>query len=228
MQLFDLAGANPALRFSPFCWRARMALAHKGLAVETLPWRFLEKDRIAHAGTTVPVLVDGTRSVADSNAIAEYLEDSHPDRPSLFGGPGGRALSRYFVSWTDGTLHPLVARCVVKDIFDCIAPSDQPYFRESREKRFGMTLEQVQANRDETVLALRQALMPLRFMLAKQPFLGGATPLYPDYIVFGAFMWARNVSAFKLLEADDPVHAWRARLLAAFDGLAATSLGYDI
>ena len=38
--LHDLAGADPALRFSPYCWRTKLALAHKGLAVTTLPWRF--------------------------------------------------------------------------------------------------------------------------------------------------------------------------------------------
>ena len=41
--MYDLAGADPALRFSPYCWRMRMALAHKGLAVETVPWRFTER-----------------------------------------------------------------------------------------------------------------------------------------------------------------------------------------
>jgi hypothetical protein len=35
--MYDLAGAEMDRRFSPFCWRSRMALAHKGLAVETVP-----------------------------------------------------------------------------------------------------------------------------------------------------------------------------------------------
>jgi glutathione S-transferase len=42
--LYDLAGAEADRRFTPLCWRARMALAHKGLAVETVPWRFTETD----------------------------------------------------------------------------------------------------------------------------------------------------------------------------------------
>ncbi len=29
--MYDLAGADPNRRFSPFCWRTKMALAHKGL-----------------------------------------------------------------------------------------------------------------------------------------------------------------------------------------------------
>src|SRR5436190_7008774 len=31
--LYDLAGAEAERRFSPFCWRTKMALAHKGLEV---------------------------------------------------------------------------------------------------------------------------------------------------------------------------------------------------
>ena len=69
--MHDLAGADPALRFSPYCWRARMALAHKGLAVETVPWRFTEKDAIAFSGQgRVPVIRDGERVVPDSWSIA--------------------------------------------------------------------------------------------------------------------------------------------------------------
>jgi glutathione S-transferase len=109
-----------------------------------------------------------------------------------------------------------------------IDPRDQPYFRESREKRFGMSLEAVVANREATVKDFRAALGPLRFTLGKQAFLGGSAPNYADYIVFGAFMWARNVSDFPLLEQGDAVYAWRGRLLAACDGLAGKSLGYDV
>jgi hypothetical protein len=42
--LYDLAGDDPSLRFSPYCWRTRLALAHKGLQVETIPWRFAVED----------------------------------------------------------------------------------------------------------------------------------------------------------------------------------------
>jgi glutathione S-transferase len=36
------------------------------------------------------------------------------------------------------------------------------------------------------------------------------------------------VSPFKLLEADDPVYAWREKLLDAFDGMARTSPGHAV
>ena len=58
----------------------KMALAHKKLAVETIPWRFTDKAAIAFSGQErVPVLIDGERWVNDSWAIADYLETTYPD-----------------------------------------------------------------------------------------------------------------------------------------------------
>ena len=66
LQLYDLAGAEPERRFSPYCWRAKLALAHKGLPFDTTSWRFTDKDVIAFSGQgQVPVLVDGDRVVFD-------------------------------------------------------------------------------------------------------------------------------------------------------------------
>ena len=71
IRLFDLAGAEPNRRFSPYCWRTKLALAHKGLTVETIPWRFIDTDTITMSGQgRVPVLLDGDKVVSDSWMIA--------------------------------------------------------------------------------------------------------------------------------------------------------------
>jgi len=229
LQLYDLAGAEPERRFSPYCWRTKLALAHKGLAVETIPWRFTDKDVIAFSGQgRVPVLVDGDRVVSDSWAIATYLEETYVDRPSLFGGSAGKALARFVNSWADNVVAPGIARLVLMDIYAHLHEKDRAYFRETRENRFGTKLEAVSADRDTRVVAFRQSLEPMRLMLGAQPFFGGETPNYADYIVFGCFQWSRCISEFQLLAADDPVAAWRARLLEAFDGLARDALGYAV
>lgn len=49
IQLYDLCGKDDR-RFSPYCWRTKLALKHKGLDFETVPWRMTEKDRIAFSG----------------------------------------------------------------------------------------------------------------------------------------------------------------------------------
>jgi glutathione S-transferase len=225
--LYDLAGAESDRRFSPFCWRARMALAHKGLDVETLPWRFTEKDKLPkpNAGR-VPVIVDGGRVVHDSSAIADYLETRYPDRPTLFGGEAGRALTSFVRNWTETVLQPALVAFVVLDICRHSAPQDQAYFRQSREERFGTTLENVVKDREQRLPAFRDSLAPLRRTLEHQKFLADAAPAYADYIVFGAFQWARAISDFEVLATDDPVSTWRARLLDVFGGLARKAPAY--
>ena len=227
IHLFELAGAEPDRRFSPYCWRTKMALAHKDLAVQGIVWRFTDKDAIAMSGQgRVPVLLDGDKVVSDSWTIAEYLEDTHPDRPSLFGGVHARAPSRFINSWADMVVNPALVPILLTDIYAHLHEKDRAYFRASREKRFGKALEQVSADRDTRIAGFRQSLEPARTVLATQPYLAGEQPLYADYILFGSFMWPRSISSLALLAADDPVYSWRERMLDRFDGLARKAPGY--
>jgi len=210
LKLYELVGTDAARPFSPFCWRTRMALAHKGLSADSIPWRFTEKAAIApHGSDKVPVMLDGENAVVDSWVIANYLEDTYPDRPSLFGGDGGRAVGRMINGWGDIAVNGGIFPLIVADIPGHLGPVDADYFRKSREARLGKPLEEGLA-------------------LKTQPYLGGKVANYADYIAFGGFQWARVVSPFKLLEADDPLYAWRERLLDAFDGLARKSPGYPV
>jgi glutathione S-transferase len=222
MKLYDLAGAEDDLRFSPNCWRIKMALEHKSLAAETVPWRFVEKEVIAFSGQkAVPVLVDGDTTVSDSWEIAKYLESAYSERPSLFGGPAGEGLALFVKFWCEQTLNRIVLRIILPDLFACLHDKDKAYFRESREARFGATLDQYALSPEEGVSLLRNALSPMRATLNnRQPYLAGLEPTFADYIVFGSFQWARAVSPVALVEADDPVFEWRERLLGAFGGMA--------
>lgn len=229
LRLFELVGTDASRPFSPFCWRTRLALAHKGLSAESIPWRFTEKQAIAPMGAEkVPVLLDGDKSIVDSWVIANYLEDAYPDRPSLFGGEGGRAMGRMINWWGDIAIIGGIFPHIIAEIPGHLAPVDAAYFRKTREARFGKPLEDVMAGRDGTVAGFRKSLEPLRQTLKAQAFLGGEAPNYADYIVFGGFQWARVISPFRLLEADDPVYAWREKLLDAFDCLARKSPGYPV
>lgn len=229
LKLFELVGADASRPFSPYCWRTRMALAHKGLSAELIPWCFTEKSAIApHRSDKVPVLIDGETSVADSWKIANYLEDAYPDRPSLFGGEGGRAMGRMINWWGDiaivGGLFPFIGA----DIHGHLKPEDAVYFRQTREARIGKTLEEAVQTRDKAIEGFRRSLDPMRLTLKTQAYLGGDAPNYADYIVFGGFQWARATSPFKLLAENDLIYAWREKLLDAFDGKARKSPGYPV
>ncbi len=217
--MHDLAGADPDLRFSPYCWRTRFALAHKGLPVETIPWRFTDTADIAFSGQgKVPVIRDGGTVMFDSWTIAEYLEDQAP-MPTLFGGPTGLAHARFINAWADSVLLGGIARFIVRDLLDIIDPKDRDYFRSSREARFGMTLEQVQSGRDDRLAAFRDSLAPIRLVLRRQDWLGGPQPSYADHIIAGTLMWPRCASRFALLAEDDPIAFWFGRMLDQYGGL---------
>jgi glutathione S-transferase len=141
LKLYELVGTDAARPFSPFCWRTRMALAHKGLSADSIPWRFTEKVAIApHGSDKVPVMLDGENAVVDSWVIANYLEDTYPDRPSLFGGDGGRAVSRLINGWGDIAVNGGIFPLIVADIPGHLARVDADYFRKSREARLGNRL----------------------------------------------------------------------------------------
>lgn len=220
IELHDLAAADPSVRFSPYCWRVRMALAHKGLDVTTIPWRFTDKAAIADSGQgAVPVIRDKGRVLHDSWAIALYLDEAYPDRPKLFAGVQARGLANVLRFWSQSTLHPVILKTIIMDLFHAIAPEDQPYFRTSREARFGMTLERFAFSPESGAAVLAQNLSPMRAALDSQEFICGSRPAFADYMVFGAFMWARSVSSISLLDPGDPVHEWRERMLDLYDGL---------
>lgn len=219
MVLFELKGKGD-LRFSPYAWRARLALAHKGLEAERMAIGFTEKAKIASGGyKQVPVLVDGGTEVPDSWAIACHLEDNYPDRPSLFGGPVGRAGACFINAWADSRLHPAMAPLILGDVFDRVEDADRAYFRETREARFGTTIEAVHAARDSKLAAWDEAMTPLRLTLKRQPYLSGEAPAYADYIVFGSLQWARCASPYPLFTREDPIHAWREHMLDLFGAM---------
>ncbi|MGE3248187.1 MAG: glutathione S-transferase family protein [Beijerinckiaceae bacterium] len=221
IELYELAGADERIRFSPYCWRARLALAHKGLEVRTIPVRFGEKHKIEFSGQKlVPVLRDSGIVVSDSWNIALYLDEAYPERPRLMDGAQAAALCKFVQSWVQMRLSGPVLRTVLVDIHDVCSQEDRIYFRKSREERLGKPLEEAVMPEAEGRAALKAELAPMRELLGTQAFLSGAAPAYADYIVFGAFMWARGVSAKNLLDEDDPVYAWRERMLDLFDGLA--------
>ena len=81
--------------------RVALALAHKGLEVESVWVDPSDRSPVeAISGQPlVPVLVDGDLVIADSMAIVEHLEATHPDPPLYPTDPALCAQIRIFVDW---------------------------------------------------------------------------------------------------------------------------------
>jgi glutathione S-transferase len=223
--LHDLAALD-GRRPSPFCWRAKYALAHKGLAFEASPVSMTDIRKLyGGAHETVPIIEDGERTVCDSWAIADYLDEAYPDRPRIFASPGERGLCRFI----EASMFPSVVvhlfYAYVKDIHDVLPEKDRVYFRESREKRLGCALEEAAAGREARIENARAGLESLRVMLGQlgQPFVAGESPGYGDYVVASFLLWIASVATAPLLRADDPLLAWFERVRDLHGGIGRTA-----
>jgi glutathione S-transferase len=167
----------------------------------------------------VPVINDGGTVVADSFAIARYLDETYPSRP-LMGDEAMVAACRLIEGWANQALGPLIMRMIVMRIYQSLGEADQPYFRETREPRFGRKLEEhwtgIDANKD----AFRIALQPARATLAENKWLGGSEPRYADCILFGSLMWLTVFAGALPLAEDDAVTDWFERCRDLYDGFA--------
>ena len=217
-------------RPSPFSWRIRYALAHKGVPVEFRHVRFADVETIrALSGQHfVPIVADGDRVIHDSWNIACYLEDHFPDRPSLFGGDAAGAAWRGLVNhWSDQTLGVAIRRLIAADFILCLDAGDRDYYRSSREAAFGCTLEEYCADRPRWLAEFddgrsRRWSGPF----PSSPILAGAAPGYADYMLFSVFQYARLGCPDEFLRRGTALRRWRDGLVQAFDGLGDRYPGY--
>jgi glutathione S-transferase len=93
---------------SPFCRKVRLSLAEKKIECELVEERYWEKDadflRRNPAGK-VPVLRMGERTMSESAAICEYLEEAYPEPALPPKGADQRYEVRRLVSWFDDKFH---------------------------------------------------------------------------------------------------------------------------
>jgi glutathione S-transferase len=86
--------------FSTNVERVALALAHKGIEVESVVIDYSDRSPVIEVSgqALVPVIVDGAQVVNDSQAILRYLEERYPDPPLFWPGP----LLDVFLEWFDG------------------------------------------------------------------------------------------------------------------------------
>ncbi|MEM9044155.1 MAG: glutathione S-transferase family protein [Pseudomonadota bacterium] len=93
------------LPLSPFSRKIRLVLAEKRVQaelVEERPWeKRLDFLRLNQAGRVPVLITEKGKSLAGSNAIAEYLEETVPEPPLLPADAAARAETRRLVDWFD-------------------------------------------------------------------------------------------------------------------------------
>ncbi len=217
MKLYDLALADIDVRPSPWCWLAKFAMLHKGVAFETEPVRFADKTHYPDPEHgRVPILVTGEETITDSARIIAWLEKNVAGEPFTTTG-AERAASDFYQAWLGARIYPFLGPMLFVKVWSHAHEDDKDYFRDTREKKFGKTLEELAATSGLTE-NLEASLQTLAAPLARHKFLGGDKPFVADYQVMSAFMWQRSVTLKPLYEAPQAVEAWKERMLDLFDG----------
>lgn len=245
---------------SHYCEKVRFLLDYKGLTyqkVEVSPGiGQLEVYRLS-GQRQVPVLKDGTQVIADSTAIARYLETTYPDRPTIPTDPVAQGYCLALEGWADDSIGANARKVMLgafgqnPDLRAALLPLDAPDFlkglvgavpREALDilgTGVGLGPDVVKQAR----LDIEQSLQALTLLLAERPYLTGDSPTLADfsvaamtmyikfpaggYVAIPASLQGRGVPGI----ADNPAYAtlfdWRDRLYADYRVGRTTTPGID-
>lgn len=188
------------LPLSAFCRKIRLVLGEKKLDVELIEERVWERRvdflRLNPAGD-VPVFVerDG-RTIADSAAIFEYLEETGPEPRLLPSDPMDRAEARRLVGWFDGKFNAEVTENLVAErAMKRIARAGHP---DSARIKAGSR-------------AIKPHLEYIGWLVERRHWLAG------DHLSVADFAAAAHLSCLDFIgdvpwEVSDPAREWYARV----------------
>lgn len=193
----------------------------------------------------VPVLKDGDKFVADSTAIAHYLEQKYPDRPILPTDGKQKGQCLIIEAWADEIFGIAARKAMIGALNQ--SPNFRKAFLPTTAPDFVKTLVDVIPSDFLTVLGdgvglssmaksaqteLKRSLTALMGILAEQPYLVGDAPTLADFAVAGLSMYIKfptgnylaisealkgmGVPGIANVEEFDPFFSWRDRLYADF------------
>jgi RNA polymerase-associated protein len=96
----------------PYCARARIALAEKGVEFDALEIDLSDRPQWIYeknATGRVPVVEEDAWILPESSVIMEYLEERYPEPPLLPADPADRALARVWIFRHDDFTRPYYA-----------------------------------------------------------------------------------------------------------------------
>ncbi len=197
---------------SPACRKVRLSLAEKKIEVELVEERYWEKGtefmRRNPAGK-VPILQMGTRTMAESAAICEYLEETNPEPPLMPKRAEGRYEVRRLVGWFDDKFFNEVTKNLL--------------YERVHKKIMGLSPES--RNIKEGARAIKYHLDYMGWLLDQRRWLAG------DVMTLADFAAAAHLSALDYVSDVDwnrnaNVHEWYSKIKSrpAFRSLLADNL----
>lgn len=165
---------------------------------------------------TLPLLHDlstGTL-ISDSVAIVQYLDEKHPDTPTLLPS-GTRGLHSAFLHGFRQLIPPSFSGVFVVPSYTNLTDGSRPYFRRTREASLGKKLEDVTPEGEAYEAHFKELEAVLKKVAGwydangEGPFIGGKDICFADVIIAARFIW------IKILMGKDSEHWTR---ICALDG----------
>lgn len=148
---------------------------------------------------TLPAIHDPSTGAYLSNSfpIAEYLEATYPDTPSLFPGNTVGLQNAFQESLLDTALEP-VWRFILPAVGFRLTPRGNEYVRRTREAYFQQTLEDTIPKGDEAITqwkSFKEGLGKVDVWYSKTegPFLLGDRLSWADLVVGSWIIWMRTI-----------------------------------
>jgi glutathione S-transferase len=193
---------------SHYVEKVRFILDYKGL-----PYRKIEVtpgigqlDLVRMSGQRqVPVIRDGSEVVADSTAIADYLDEKYPEHPIIPADPKQRGLCLLIEQWADESIGLNARKALIsalnkdQSLRTAFLPTSTPDFLKTLvgavPKEFldvlgfgvGMGPDAIKG----AEAALKRDLTALCFILREQPYLVTTQPTLADFAVAALTMYIK-------------------------------------
>jgi len=208
--LYDIPSLVPGNAWSPNPWKARAVLNYKRIPYRT---EWVEYPDIAGLSKklginptsqkkdggplyTLPAIHDPSTGIymADSLAIAEYLEKTYPDTPSVF--PDNTvALQKAFEPTFRQNISSVFS-FIIPAVYPKLNPASKEYFRRTREISFGKKLEDLVPtgnDRTEAWGSFKKGMDTIHSYLIstdnKGPYMMGDKISWSDLVLFSFLYW---------------------------------------
>jgi glutathione S-transferase len=150
---------------------------------------------------TLPVIHDPFtgKTISDSWNIAQYLDETYPDRPAVL-PKGTRALQWSFTVAVSELAFVHIRPLLMYPSWAQLHPESQPFYRSPREAQFGCKLEEISAGaaRAEHLESAEKSLRRVASWLGKNGddagfWIMGDTVSFADFFLGGWLAWVRRV-----------------------------------